>query len=561
MTGSRAARIAKADLILGRPLGDGGQGTVWEVEKRLINKTWPVAYKEYKPEALGQLRVDALERMVAFLPGRPAAVGRWLATNTAWPAALVTEGQAVRGFLMRQIPDEFFITMPSGDRKTAGFEFLLNSQDYVRRIVGTVSPRQMMGLLLSLADTLHRLHGLSVVAGDLSPKNLLFALSGPRPTCFLIDCDAMGLAGGWALPPVQTPGWGLPSGEAPGSPQGDVYKFALLAVRLFLHEQHGQDADALRRIDGPVGELAARALSTTPSGRPPLTDWLDPLRQACDTAPVTWPESVRHVAGPATGSTRPGTSRSGGVSPPGGFRTAAGTGGTGRAGGQGAAGQPTPAHVTPVVQPPQTQNSGGGRGCAVAVLVLLVLALIIWLNSSGDGSGGSTGSNGTSSSTSSGTGTGTAGAETAAVVAEQADALDELLADNTGRRSGVAEAVQWMTQCTKLSSARQVFTDAAEGREELVRRLDELTLDALPAGTASSLRTAWESSAEADWAYAQVVDDVSGGCTPGRVTGSGAWTDAAEASADATQAKKDFVDAWNPIARRHGLTTLAWTDL
>lgn len=560
MTGPRAVRIAKSDLILGRPLGDGGQGTVWEVEKRLINKTWPVAYKEYKPNALKELRVDALERMVAFLPGRPAAVGEWMALNTAWPAALVTEGQAVRGFLMRQIPDGFFLTMPSGDRKTAGFEFLLNSRDYVRKVVGEVSPRQMMGLLLSLADMLQRLHGMGVVAGDLSPKNLLFSLSGPQPSCFLIDCDAMGLGGDWALTPVQTRDWELPAGEVPGSPQGDVYKFALLAVRLFLHEQHGKDTGALRRIDGPVGELAARALSATPSDRPALTEWLDPLRQAFVTAPATWPETARRATGPAGGSTRPGATRPGGTRSPGGARTPSGT----RT--QAAPPGSTPAYVPSAAQPQQPKDSGRGFLVALwlALVTILVLAVLGFLDSSGDDSG--SGSSGQTSSAGIGSGMDTyqgdgQGDQTEDPAAAQAEALDDLLDGNTGRRSGVAEAVRWMTECTGLSSARQVFTEAAEGREELVRQLDGLSLDALPDGLASSLRTAWESSAEADWAYAQVVDDVSGGCTPDRVTGSGAWTDAAEASADATQAKQDFVTAWNPLAQQYGLTTLAWTDL
>ncbi|MEV6115689.1 hypothetical protein AB0L59_25080 [Streptomyces sp. NPDC052109] len=545
MTGSGAVRIPKAQLVLGRTLGDGGQGTVWEVEKRLINKTWPVAYKEYKPKALGQLRVDVLDRMVAFLPGRPPAVGEWMARHTAWPAALVTEGSDVRGFLMRQIPDEFFITVPSGDRKTAGFEFLLNPLDFVGKMVGEVSPRQTFGLLLALADTLQRLHELGVVAGDLSPKNLLFSLAGQRPGCFLIDCDAMGLAGAWALKPVQTPGWQLPADEVPETTQGDGYKFALLATRLFLHEQHGQDTDALRRVDRTVGDLAERGLSSTPSDRPTLSEWLDPLRRAFDTAPVTWP-GRRPAGGPtpgaASGGTGPGGTRLQGAPAPGAAAPAGG---------------PVPSFVPPPYRPAVSggRRSGAGRVAAAVIgAVLVLVALGVWWN--GHGGGSASGSDGAADTT-------TRQSETSTTSARetQARALNGLLTENTGRRGGVADAVASLTQCNDLSDDRRVFADAADARAGLVDKLDALGLDELPDGLASDLRTAWRRSEAADRAYVRVVDAVSGDCASGSAAATSAWHDAATASDDATKAKKDFVAAWNPVAEEYGFSRLAWTDL
>ncbi|MCH0564490.1 hypothetical protein [Streptomyces sp. MUM 2J] len=554
MTGSGAARIARSGLVLGAELGGGGQGRVWAVENRLINKTWPVVYKEYKPDAQRQLRTDALERMVAFLPGRPVAVAQWLAGHTAWPAALVTEGSQVRGFLMRQIPDEFFITMPSGHRKVAGFEFLLNSPTYVNKMVGNVTPRQVFGLLLALADTLERLHGLRVVVGDLSPKNLLFSLSGARPGCFLIDCDAMGLGGDWVLKPVQTPGWQLPGGEAPDTPEGDRYKFALLAVRLFLHEQHGQDPAELRRMDGVVADLAERGLSRTPTDRPALADWLDPLRRAFDSAPRTWPVAAQAgpqtvtvpAAGPAafgaaTGSTRPGAAgprrTAGGPVPP-------------QTPGPFPSGPHNPSRSTP-----QRAPSSGRGGAVVAWIVLGIIGLAVWQiathmdawNSGGSSSGGGS--------------TGQSRIDSADTREEQATALHTLLAQNAGRRSGVSDAVQSMMNCSDLQENRQVFEDAASARAGLVERLGALSLDRLAGELAPDLRSAWQSSEEADRAYARVVDDVSGNCSPSAVTGSSAWQDAASASAAATAAKKHFVAAWNPVAREFGLDTLAWTDL
>ncbi|GHF97394.1 hypothetical protein [Streptomyces thermodiastaticus] len=553
MTNTEVTRIAHADLTLGRRLGKGGQGTVWEVDRRRINGVWPVAYKEYAPEALRQLRADVLERMVAFLPAQPAAVGEWMARNTAWPAALVTHEAAVRGFLMRQIPDEFFLTMPSGEVKTAGFEFLLNELPYVRRIVGEVSPRQTMGLLLALAETLQRLHGLGVVAGDLSPKNLLFSLSGPEPGCFLIDCDAMGVGGHWALKPVQTPDWELPSGEAPGTPQGDVYKFALLAVRLFLHEQQGQDVEALRRADRAVGDLAERALCAPAAGRPALGEWLEPLRRACAAAPLTWPAAAPRPGAAAPQSAAP----------------AAGANPTGASAGVGTVG-PGTAHVPPASKPP---TSRARSTVAVLAVIALVIAVLAWREhnrddsdsgyngSAGDSSYSSTVQNDTTNDTTTDD-TSTSDSDTSEDTrADQVAELGSLLADNAGRRDDVADAVQSMTRCTGLSSAREVFTQAAATRTYLVTRLDSLSDSALPAGLTSALRTAWQSSADADRAYARVVDEVAGDCSGSAVVHSAAWQDADEASAEATRAKQEFVARWNPLAEEYGERTLDWTDL
>lgn len=569
-TGAGAARIARSDLVLGRPLGDGGQGRVWAVEKRLVNRTWPVAFKEYHPKALGELRVDVLERMVAHLPSRPASEGRWLAGNTAWPAALVTDGQDVRGFLMRQIPDEYFLTLRGGARKPAGFEFLLNPEAYLRNVVGVVpSPRQLFGLLLALAEMLDRLHGLGVVAGDLSPKNLLFSLSGPRPGCFLIDCDAMGLHGAWALEPVQTPAWQLPGGERAETRQGDAYKFALLAVRLFMHEQQGQDPAPLRALDPAVGELAARGLGADPARRPAPGDWLDALSRAAESAPKTWPRpappSPAHAPTtvmPPVGAPRGAASAAASGTPPAAPPTGVpGPGGpvpagvhTGRAPAAGGAPPYGPG------QRPGTTRKGSGRSAGCVVVLLLVVAFLVWrgLGDSGSDGGGSAVEPGGGTGTGASTPTTSARQERAR---DQAEGLDKLLTDNSGHRSGVADAVQSLLRCTGLRDAESVFGEAAEARATLVERLDALDLDRLPTGLAGDLRTAWRSSEDADRAYARLADDASGSCSSDSIVSSADWREAAEANKRATAAKKDFVAGWNPVAGEYGLTTLAWTDL
>ncbi|MEU9335044.1 hypothetical protein AB0D49_18020 [Streptomyces sp. NPDC048290] len=601
MTGPAVPRVPRDALGLGPALGDGGQGKVYEVPNRLINRTWPVVYKEYKPHALAELRVDALERLAAFLPGRPAAEGRWLAVNTAWPAALVTDGGRVTGFLMCRIPDQFFVTLPGGVRKTAGFEFLLNPLPFVERTVGAISPHEVYGLLLALAEVLDRLHGLGVVVSDLSPKNVLFSrVAGQRPACFLIDCDAMGIGGSWALRPVQTPGWVLPQGEQPGTLEGDRYKFALLAVRLFLHEQHGADPAPLRRADPRLGALAAAGLSGTPADRPALSAWLEPLRRACAAPATAWPgpspsPGIRHgsrprttTQGPRTTGQRPPTTRTPpttGATPTTGTAPTTGTTpttGATPAGRTTAGGGAGPRQVRPPARP---VRKGGAKALFWSVLVLVGLAYVQdWPPFDGSGAitapGGSSGDSaygdsgtGTDSGTDPGTDSGSdpspdsgtdSGTDTGTEESgpqDEAAALDALLAENMGRRSGVAEAVQMLLSCEGTDDAREVFESAAVARDDQVERLDTMDLGQLPEGLADHLRTAWQSSATADWAYVDVVDQVGGDCTTEGVTGSSAWQEAAQANEQATAAKKDFVAGWNPLAVEYALTELDWTDL
>jgi hypothetical protein len=75
------------------------------------------------------------------------------------------------------------------------------------------------------------LHKHGVCVGDISPKNLLFALI-PHPAVYFIDCDAMRIDGVSVLRQVETPGWQVPAGEELATVYSDTYKLGLLALRL-----------------------------------------------------------------------------------------------------------------------------------------------------------------------------------------------------------------------------------------------------------------------------------------------------------------------------------------
>lgn len=546
MSGPYQGAIDVGRVAKERKFNAGGQGAVWAVKDRTINGSWPVAYKEYHPNIRQELKADVLSGMVDFIPSLPRTTGQWLAECTAWPAVLVTDSAGVSGFLMRQIPAAFFcrLAFDPGEERPAGFQYLLNPPDYLRKAGITITPRQRFELLMDFAGTMARLHSLGVVVGDLSANNLLFSLSG-QPRCFLIDCDAMGLNGRWALPAVETPNWGLPAGEQVGSPSGDVYKFGLLASRLFAGEQDGRDLVVLQSVSPAAGRLAERSLDVDPSLRPAAEDWTSVLAEAVRQAPATLP--LPRTAPPPSAPPLPPLPQGGTVPQQAPF----------------ALNVPPVAPYRARTAPPRQGKPKAGR--RIVAVLLVVLALVYGpdlyasmkegARSESSGSSGASGQgDGSDSSTTSDQGN----------EEDQARALNSLLERNEGNRSDVGTAVSRMTTCpgrSGLEEAKTVFEDAATERTELVQGLEELDSGLLPASMTESLGSGWRASAEADQAYAQLARKLMSGCTPDDVTSSSQWQEASDASRRATREKKAFVSAWNPIAEENGLTTMSWDEV
>jgi eukaryotic-like serine/threonine-protein kinase len=279
-------------------IGKGGQGRVWATDSVRLNGSWPAVYKEYDDTILSRLDADLLRAMVAFVPGLRHGTGEWLCEQAAWPAALVRDGGTVRGFLMRRIPPEFEAHLPQRDgshqRKAAGFQYLLNPDDYLARMAIPIDDRKRLLLLAHLASTLAEFHRLGIVVGDLSPNNLLFNLSD-EPRCFFIDCDAMRLHGASVVNQTETPDWEVPTGEPLATPASDAYKFGLLAIRLFARDQSSRDHTALGRASAELAALAVRSQGSHPASRPSPADWIAALHTAAATVPTLLPVAAPPV--------------------------------------------------------------------------------------------------------------------------------------------------------------------------------------------------------------------------------------------------------------------------
>jgi hypothetical protein len=150
-------------------------------------------------------------------------------------------------------------------------------------------------------------------------------------------------------------------------------------------------------------------------------------------------------------------------------------------------------------------------------------------------------------------------------VKAQAEELDKLLADSNDSRAAVIRSVENIKKCQALDKAAADLREAAGQRRDLVNRLRGIEIDKLPDHTelSSSLTRAWQASATADDHYAAWAQQVKNpkNCKDGRARNTGSTAQAAVASGEATEAKRQAARLWNGIAETYGLTERQPTQL
>lgn len=283
-------RLGALDLF-----DSGGEGTLYRVRGLLGPYRRPVLYKEYRPDTASEIDENALERFPLFARSLAPDTLQWLYRRAAWPAWIITDdlppsgtGRAT-GVIMPLAPPRFMAELRRSSGGTrlvpAKFELLLNGRNFLDRVGIGISLSQRLQLLTSVAESLSFLHAHSIAVGDFSCKNLLFSIN-PRPSCYLIDCDSMAWNGHAAMPLGETPEWELPPGEPAATTAADVYKFALLVLRMHSGAQHHRSASRLPDSTwSPLRRLVEVALSCPPADRPLITEWTGPLEAAAHAAP------------------------------------------------------------------------------------------------------------------------------------------------------------------------------------------------------------------------------------------------------------------------------------
>jgi serine/threonine protein kinase len=256
-------------------IGQGGQGVVYQAPNVKIKFAASMVYKEYKPQTRTEIDITALAAMPALVEQSLSyAQAERLVSIAAWPCALVEEAGSTTGFVMPAIPQEFFIaltTAKGSSSSAAEFQHLLNHPSVLAARGITIDDAQRYSLLREAASALAFLHKHGVRVGDISPKNLLFALS-PHPAVYFIDCDAMRINGVSVQRQVETPGWQVPAGEELATVYSDAYKLGLLALRLLAGDH---DTTNPQHLPATTPDLLRQAITdtlTNPAQRRPLPE-------------------------------------------------------------------------------------------------------------------------------------------------------------------------------------------------------------------------------------------------------------------------------------------------
>lgn len=304
------ADVDEQTLKLGPELGNGGQGRVLRVE----GKGAPLAFKQYK-----MLGADpgALKILVDLPAALQPSERDQLHARTSWPLARVFSKGQLKGFLMREIPGQFFGANVAGSIKLRELQYLV----YPRKpawgeIVpeGSVSAATRMQVASEFTRLLALLHGKGLVIGDVSMSNLLWAGSaGEAAEVFLIDCDGIRKLGSRpVLRQADTLDWDDPL-QPPAGPDLDTdrYKLALLVGRVLTIGKDLRPGAPLQLVPDVPDRVAARVKTLWQqaagprSTRPDAVQWAMALsnRDEITLPPVTVRRVPAQPKGPLEGDT------------------------------------------------------------------------------------------------------------------------------------------------------------------------------------------------------------------------------------------------------------------
>jgi uncharacterized protein YegL len=288
VTGVKVHRSALGQLT---GLATGGFSQVFRVDEFLLpGDATPLAYKRFTVHHVEQARSAAA--VVEFRARLTAAERGMLDRYAAWPRAIVEDSSGVvSGLLMPLIPPEFFSLQhdPATGR-------LVSTPRDMGWLIATAEQRNAAGLdlpevkhserlvlLAQLVFIIGWLHARGWVFGDLSYKNVVFALGPPR--LMLLDCDGAAALSDFTRRQPSTIFWHPPEGELGVGRQElqdtvtDVYKLGLAILRCLTPGKGAATTKSVGRLGGLLDEdgadLVTRALSADRMSRPTSRELYD----------------------------------------------------------------------------------------------------------------------------------------------------------------------------------------------------------------------------------------------------------------------------------------------
>ncbi|MEV0895647.1 hypothetical protein [Actinoplanes sp. NPDC049802] len=309
--------------VLGRldHLAKGGTAVIYRLPELQLPGQPALVYKEYNARtrtfagpALRRGLLDLVRYRLAMTDQRRAVWDSWV----TWPLRVVDDGGEASGILLPLIPAAYFQTLHtrSGRRRRDPREvekLFGDTADMARLGMPAAGPELRRAIAVQVAKMCARMHLRNVVLGDISGRNMVYDVSGPRPQVMIVDADAA------RLPPSRgafggqphTPHWEPPEALLAANQlraarrradqnvintllprttvqnrATDVYKLALMLVRIVDHGRGravNRKPDAAVRIfrrawGGPAAEHLERAMSANPDDRPTARELYESMR-------------------------------------------------------------------------------------------------------------------------------------------------------------------------------------------------------------------------------------------------------------------------------------------
>jgi hypothetical protein len=148
------------------------------------------------------------------------------------------------------------------------------------RITSKQDEQVLLRLLLDLSRFFAHLHDQRVVVGDVSGRNILWAVR-PEPSVFLIDCDGFRVEGERAVTSSkQSPDWFDPHLVGDTNLDSDRFKLATAIYRAYFSDPFGSPAEPKKSggAHGPkILQLASRGVGS--SNRTTAHEWCELLEE------------------------------------------------------------------------------------------------------------------------------------------------------------------------------------------------------------------------------------------------------------------------------------------
>lgn len=223
-------------------LGEGGAAEVFRCE---TPDKQPRILKLYREEALADVDFEALQHTIDW----PAALAEEdrtrLLAMSAWPQALVVDGESAVGILMPEAPEIYFLRRNGKSEPRHLIRIAVTKERAEKGGYEYFDFPQKIARLGHVLAALQFLHSIGIVVGDLQFNNLLttgvHTAGGTRTDVYFLDCDSFIVDGRAGLTNMDPISW-RPRYHTQGfSRTTDLFKFALMVIRS-LSEQTNQDS-------------------------------------------------------------------------------------------------------------------------------------------------------------------------------------------------------------------------------------------------------------------------------------------------------------------------------